>query len=170
MTAQDKVWRAIHIPDGLGLECSKYKFRQSQSNVEVFILVPWGIEPKKVARTHKNNDFLFKRPSMIITEPSQVKVILESKKMTVSFGDEVFMKATLQKDIQQSESMWFVIDGVLQIRMLKKSRKGQYRPGTTNADTWWQSLTAIAGPLESIALHNPPTKYYWTECDDLDSR
>jgi hypothetical protein len=34
-TKADKLWGEIGVPEDLGLECSKYKWRQNQSFVEV---------------------------------------------------------------------------------------------------------------------------------------
>ena len=39
-TAQDALWADLVVPPGLGLECSRYKWRQNQSHVEVFVRVP----------------------------------------------------------------------------------------------------------------------------------
>ena len=52
---------------------------------------------------------------------------------------------------------WDAVDGVLQISMLKRGRKGHYAPGSTNANTWWRSLLTTAGPQERIPLAYPPT-------------
>ena len=34
-TKADKLWGEIRVPENMGLECSKYKWRQNQSFVEV---------------------------------------------------------------------------------------------------------------------------------------
>ena len=66
--------------------------------------------------------------------------------------------------------LWTLLtgDGVLQIIMLKRSRKGHYVEGEHNASTWWASLFNNAGPLERICLQNPPTSYFWAEYDEDD--
>lgn len=51
------------------------------------------------------------------------------------------------------------VDGVLHVHLLKRNRKGHYLPGTTNADTWWRSLLAPAGPLETVqGFNSAPTR------------
>ena len=57
-------------------------------------------------------------------------------------------------------------DGVLEIRLLKRFRKGHYGQGGHNGSTWWSSLFSKAGPFERIDLPYPPTSYFWSEDQD----
>ncbi|GAX75012.1 hypothetical protein CEUSTIGMA_g2458.t1 [Chlamydomonas eustigma] len=144
----NKEWASILIPEGLGLECARYKWRQSQSHVELFCQVPRGVAGKKV------------------------KVVLERKHLSVYLGADPglwWIHGDLHQEILPRQSTWIVADGVLHVTMLKKYRKGHYNPdGGTNADTWWRSLMSRAGSTEIIPLSHPPTRYYWTEYDEDD--
>lgn len=48
LSARDRAWAALSVPPGLGVECARYKWRQSLAYVEVFSLVPDGIAAKQV--------------------------------------------------------------------------------------------------------------------------
>ena len=48
LSARDRSWAALSIPPGLGVECARYKWRQSLAYVEIFSLVPDGIAAKQV--------------------------------------------------------------------------------------------------------------------------
>lgn len=49
---QGKQYAAIELPPDLGLDCQRYKWRQNQSHVEVFIPLPPGVPASKV-RGHR---------------------------------------------------------------------------------------------------------------------
>jgi hypothetical protein len=56
-------------------------------------------------------------------------------------------------------------DGVLEMSLLKRNRKGHYEDGTTNADTYWRSVVRGAAAHETLQLEHPPTAYYWSHCE-----
>lgn len=41
-------WEALEVPQGLGTTCSRYKWRQSQSHVEVSVVLPATISAQQV--------------------------------------------------------------------------------------------------------------------------
>lgn len=47
-STQDRAWQDACVPPGLGLECARYKWRQSQSRVEVFLRLPHRMAAGKV--------------------------------------------------------------------------------------------------------------------------
>jgi hypothetical protein len=47
---QGKEYLAIEVPEDLGMDCQRYKWRQNQSHVEVFIPLPAGVPASKVRR------------------------------------------------------------------------------------------------------------------------
>lgn len=51
-------------------------------------------------------------------------------------------------------------DGMVQLRLLKRCRRGHYADGATNADTWWGSLLRGAAPGEALPGCHPPAAYY----------
>ena len=49
---------------------------------------------------------------------------------------------------------------MLEIQLLKRSRRGCYANGATNADTFWFSLLAARAGRERLPLQHPPSEYY----------
>jgi hypothetical protein len=49
---------------------------------------------------------------------------------------------------------------MVQVRLLKRCRRGRYADGATNADTWWRSLLAGAAAGETLPGPHPPARYY----------
>ena len=54
------------------------------------------------------------------------------------------------------------MDGVLEIQLLKRNRRGAYSNGCTNADTFWFSLLAGRTGRELLPLEQVPPEYYKT--------
>jgi len=131
-------WLAIDIPENLGLACDKYKWRQNQSFVEVFVRLP------RDATKH------------------DVDVTFGVSRLIVRVGDDVILDGTLHSAIKAELSTWIIVDGVLEISLLKRNRRGHYENGTTNADTFWRSL--LTDDVQIFALpSNVPNEYYDTE-------
>ena len=40
LTPEQRTWRQIEVPPGMGLDCDNYKWRQSQSHLELFVRLP----------------------------------------------------------------------------------------------------------------------------------
>jgi hypothetical protein len=53
-------------------------------------------------------------------------------------------------------------DGVLEIQLLKRNRRGFYANGGSNADTFWFALLAGRAGRERLPLAHPPAAYYKT--------
>jgi hypothetical protein len=57
-------------------------------------------------------------------------------------------------------------ESILQIQLLKRHRKSNYKDGCTAAGTFWFSLFAGAKGADRLPLTHPPTKYYSTACEE----
>ena len=44
----------------------------------------------------------------------------------------------LNAEIKQEESFWQISDGVLELTLLKRSRRGNYANGHDNSNTFWR--------------------------------
>jgi hypothetical protein len=133
---------AIDIPRDMGMDCGTYRWKQSQSHVEIFLPLPENITASKVS------------------------VSLKPSHLTIEFDERPMLKGALYREIKADESTWYVQDRVLEIVMLKRNRKGNYQNGLTNADTFWKSVLKYALETEVLALEHPPTSYYWAPCED----
>ncbi len=60
-----------------------------------------------------------------------------------------------------------VADGVLEIQLLKRNRRGFYQNGCTNADTFWFSLLAQRAGRERLPLAQPPPEYYKSDWERI---
>jgi hypothetical protein len=58
-------------------------------------------------------------------------------------------------------------DGVLEIQLLKRNRRGFYGNGCTNADTVWFSLLAGRAGRERLPLPAPPGAYYKSDWEQV---
>ena len=149
-----------------------------QSYVEVFVRLPPGVEP------------------------SSVHVHLTPASLYVRFGEDTILGGDLFSAVKAEESVWLMSacippalrfggpmparhhcltlgppdpatgDGILEIQLLKRNRRGQYANGCTNADTFWYALLANAKGNHRLALDQPPAEYYksdWERVGILDA-
>lgn len=137
---------AIDIPKDMGMSCGSYKWRQSQSHVEIFVPLLDGMSPSKVT------------------------VLLTTKRLEIEFDEKPILKGNLYREIKADESTWYVQDNVLEVVMLKRCRRGNYEKGTTNADTFWMSVLKSAADFERLQLKSPPNSYYWSPHEELDDK
>lgn len=130
-------YRQIDVPQDLGLDCGSYKWKQNQTYVEIYILLPY-------------------------TDSIASKVVVELKPghISVEINERPFLRGPLYREIKAEDSTWYIQDGVLEITLLKYSRRGQYANGETNADTFWKSVLKTAQETEIICLQHPPSNYY----------
>eukprot|EP00976_Prorocentrum_cordatum_P076131 1182176-Prorocentrum_minimum.AAC.2 len=77
-----KNWREIDIPENFGLECPKYKWRQNQSYVEVYVQLPPG------------------------TRANAVFVELRTSSLSVTIEGQTYLKGDLYAPIKQDMSVW----------------------------------------------------------------
>ncbi len=77
----------------------------------------------------------------------QVGVQLGTCSVLVQVGERSVLSGELWADIKAGESTWYVSDGVLQLSLLKRSRRGQYGNGRTNADTFWMAVCLLVCSL-----------------------
>ncbi|KAK3265120.1 hypothetical protein CYMTET_26177 [Cymbomonas tetramitiformis] len=141
---KEQLWLGLHVPTNLGMECERYKWRQNQSYVEMFVRLPEGATGKHVS------------------------VELQSTHLRINLSGDDYVKGDLFLPIKQDESTWLIQDGILEITMLKRYRKGSYADGKTNADTFWYSVFQKAPEDAVLALDCPPTTYYSTPYDQED--
>jgi len=125
-------YQQIGIPTELGLDCKTYKWKQNQTYVEIFIPI----------------------------QSEKIDVDLKPKFISVEINERPLLKGELYRDIKAEESTWYVQDGVLEIILLKLSRRGQYANGETNADTYWRAVLKSPREEERLQLENPPSSYY----------
>lgn len=70
------------------------------------------------------------------------------------WGGELF------QEIKVDESTWLIRDSILELTLLKRSRRGYYANGHTNADTFWYSLFKDATSDETVDSTIVPAAYY----------
>ena len=144
----DAAWAAIDIPRDLGLDCGPYKWCQTQAQVFVYVKLP----PQPFSKYSA------------FGKSSKAEVMLEPTAMRVSWGGEELLGGELCREIKCDESTWFVSDGVVELALLKRYRRGlAYAKGETNANTYWKSVFANPEEKEGLQVNHPPSKYYDTE-------
>jgi len=155
-TLEDKsalAYRQLEIEHNLGEDCGTYKWRQTQTYVEVFVLLP--------------------ATCVVATD---VSVNLTSTYVSVRVRGEPVVEGELHSPVKAEASTWVVVDGVLEMSLLKRNRRGNYDDGCTNADTFWYSVclstkfggqiqpaTGDHGGARRLALTEPPHEYYDTD-------
>jgi hypothetical protein len=64
--------------------------------------------------------------------------------------------------IKAEASTWLISDGILELSLLKRNRRGNYENGCSNADTFWFGVLRGGGSGggdgggEMLALEHPP--------------
>lgn len=140
-------YKQIDIPRDLGLDCGQYKWKQNQSYVEIFIPLPSHVD-----------------------SASKISVELKPDHISVVIDEKPFLCGTLFRQVKAEESTWYIQDGLLEIILLKRSRRGQYAAGETNANTYWKSVTRKAPEKETLQLENPPSQYYHSPFEGEEKR
>lgn len=102
-------YAALELPRELGLDCGRYKWRQSQSHVEVFVPLPPGL-PR-----------------------SRVRVTLTTTRLAIEVDEAPVLAGQLYRAVKAGESTWYCVDGVLEVVLAKRCRRGAYEAGATNA-------------------------------------
>ena len=137
-TDQIKFWNTIEVIEGLGVDTQDYKWRQSLSCIEMFVLLPSGLDVRR-----------------------DLRVNIETQHLKLVIGPDSSIQGQLLKSIEEKSSSWYVIDGVLHVTLLKSSRKGKgYKKGEDCSSTWWSKLFTASGVLETIPRAFPPSFYY----------
>ena len=147
----------IDVPSGLGEAVSEtVKWRQNQTFVEIFVALPQNARGA-----------------------ADVKVRVEAERLFVAVAGATVLDGQTFAPIKAEASTWVVVDGVLELCLLKRFRRGNYENGKTNADTFWFSILRAEdgdekktggerrdpGPVGSrrLALAAPPQAYYDSE-------
>ena len=152
-------WAEIDVPCGLGdAAIDTVKWRQNQTFVEVFVALP---DPARGA--------------------ADVKVHIGAERLSVTVAGVPVLDGRLFAPVKAEASTWVVADGVLELSLLKRFRRGNYENGKTNAATFWFSIleagndtdeekqargrTAAAPRVGArrLALAAPPQAYYDSE-------
>lgn len=81
---QGEAYAGIHVPAGLGCAAAGYKWRQTQSHVEVFVPVPEG------APRHA------------------VRVAIAPRRMSVDIDERPVLAGELFREIKVDDSTWFI--------------------------------------------------------------
>lgn len=150
------VYQAIPINPELGVECSTYKWRQTQTHIEVFIPLPCP------------SDTITSSSSMSISAAAnKVQVDLSPKHLKIVADERPLLSGELCREIKVDESSWYVTDDrILELVLLKRSRRGNYADGESNADTFWKCLLEGQGEGERLILEHPPKSYYSSYWED----
>lgn len=88
--------------------------------------------------------------------------------LRVSTDSVQLLGGQLLRAVDPHRSQWQVADGVVEVTLLKASRRGRYAPGTTNADTFWDRVWAKALPQDRLPSPQPPLQYYSSDVFDED--
>eukprot|EP00884_Botryococcus_braunii_P002800 jgi/Botrbrau1/12520/Bobra.0169s0062.1 len=141
-SSTDKAWTEIQPPEGLGLDCGQYKFIQNQTFVEVYIRIPDNVTGDKV---------------QVALTPSRIQVTLDGREL---------LNGDLFQDVKVEESTWYIADGILQMSLLKRNRRGFYVGNSSNADTFWSALLKRVGPITASlsTIHQIPITRHTTSC------
>ena len=146
---QRRAWEALDAPAGFGLEAEARGFKWLQNQGEVQVLVKLPPTP----------------PGRAAAAWGKVCVELSERRVRAARGTEVFLEGELFGPIDASESTWVVLDGVLELTLRKKFRRGRGYGGAgqSNASTFWRALLAGAPPEETLPCEHPPSAYYASE-------
>lgn len=144
-------YQAISINPQLGVECSGYKWRQTQTHVEVFIPLLYGGSNTTTSSSIAN----------------KVQVELSPKHLKLVADERPLLSGELCREIKVDESSWYVTDDkILELVLLKRSRRGNYADGESNADTFWKCLLMGQKNEERLMLEHPPKNYYSSYWED----
>ena len=69
-----------------------------------------------------------------------VRVDLRSNFLSIEVDGEPRINGELHSPVKAEASTWIVVDGVLEMSLLKRNRRGNYDDGCSNADTFWYSV------------------------------
>ena len=153
-TLEDKsvlYYDSFAIERNLGEDCGGYKWRQTQTFVEIFVPLP---------------------ANCVVSR--DVRVDLRSNFLSIEVDGEPRINGELHSPVKAEASTWIVVDGVLEMSLLKRNRRGNYDDGCSNADTFWYSVCvsdkASVGDgavdvrgARRLAIHCPPNAYYDTD-------
>ena len=98
----------------------------------------------------------------------QVAVDITAQHLRVSVCGSQVLGGQLLRRVNPYCSAWQVADGIVEVTLLKASRRGHYAPGTTNADTYWDRVWAKALPQDRLPSAQPPLQYYSSSIFDDD--
>ncbi len=143
--AAGAAYAGVELPRGLGADAGGYKWRQDQSRVEVFVPLPEG------------------------AGAAQVAVDLTVGFLSIAVDERPILSGALYREVKVEDSGWYVADGVLELSLLKRSRRGRYAAGATNADTFWRAVVRNAPAAAALAAERPPTEYYWAPCEGAEA-
>lgn len=88
----------------------------------------------------------------------------------IDIKDSLWLLSNIQEKLQRQVLVMNNLgDGILHVILLKKSRKGHYCNGDTNADTFWRQILKSAHISEHFQMQHPPHEYYSSpyDADDL---
>jgi CS domain len=107
-------------------------------------------------------------PDGAVTACRQVAVGITAQHLRVSVCSSQVLGGQLLRQVNPYCSAWQVADGIVEVTLLKASRRGHYAPGTTNADTYWDRVWAKALPQDRLPTAQPPLHYYSSSIFDDD--
>ncbi len=97
---------------------------------------------------------------------ADVAVVMRSDFLSVKVAGVTILAGALYRPIKAEASTWIIADGILEICLLKRFRRGNYENGKSNADTFWFCLCRDGGGVGQQRIEKltaPPNEYYDTE-------
>ena len=94
---------------------------------------------------------------------------IEPRFLRVEHEGAPLLSGELFAEIKVDDSTWLLSGGILTVSLLKSNRRGHYKKGTNNADTFWRSLvTNETNEGAVLAIEHVPKKYFFCEYDKED--
>ena len=146
MTAHGAAPAVIEALPTIGLP---YKWDQNQAFVEVYVQLPKEIHPSA-----------YRDVVQVVLTPTSVDIYLRDDRGGVGDGTRKLWGGTIFAEIKVDESTWLIRDGIVEMTLLKRSRRGCYANGHTNADTFWYAVFRDARMQERISADAVPSAYY----------
>lgn len=137
---------SLPLPSGLGVRTPDYSWTQTQSRVELLIPLPPS------ARRHS-------RPSELVAAS------LGPNRLSVVVDGAIVVHGTLWRETKVESSTWYVHDGVLEVSLLKRHRRGSLEDGKTVRDSFWPALVQEA-PGDERLQGSAPKAYFQTPWED----
>lgn len=131
-------WDAIVVPEGLGAADVRrgVKWRQNLSHVEIFVRLS---EPVGGASAGKLSVSVDAERLSVRRERAPAAAAADKGTATKSESVRV-LEGSLCRAVVPQSCVWSAEGHLLEIVLQKRSRKGFYLPGETNADTFWPWL------------------------------
>lgn len=134
----------MRVDPELGRRGERLAWTQDQTYVEVYFRLPRNVPA------------------------SGVQVEIQRERLSVSVTGTAVLAGRLCRPVKVEESLWLIQDGVLEVTLLKESRRGNYADGDTAFHTFWRTVVVGAPADERIPGDAVPPRYYKSASDVSD--